>query len=201
MSRIKGSRLLARPNRKGNRLPPKETTCSGARATAYVISLIAIIGNALVFITVMSRSKYLHPRPSIFSSAIIQKQASSQNTSKPKLVPSPCTNKCLWNSGRNGSWVQDWDFAKEHGQYPNPWVIPHGPYATRTHFRFRPSDDAPFSWPSSWKWVDNGKDCQVDIMTHDELCKVLIKEKIHRILFFGDVSTVWKHNNKRLTWH
>ena len=103
---------------------------------------------------------------------------------KPKLVPSPCTNKCLWNSGRNGSWVQDWDFAKEHGQYPDPLVIPNGPFLRKTHLRFRPSDDAPFAWPSSWKWVDNDKDCQVDIMTHAELCKVLVKEK-RSIVFFS----------------
>jgi hypothetical protein len=101
-----------------------------------------------------------------------------------------CTNKykCLLTAGKNGTWVQDWEFARKYGQYSYPWAVPAGPYCRHKFEAFRPSNDAPFTWPTSWKWVDHDPDCQVNIVTHNALCEVLGKHKIHRILFYGDVS-------------
>ena len=87
--------------------------------------------------------------------------------------------------------MQDWEFARKYGQYSFPWAVPAGPYARRKFEAFRPvSNDTPFTWPTSWKWVDHDPDCQVDIMTYNALCEALRKHKIHRILFYGDVSAV-----------
>ena len=98
--------------------------------------------------------------------------------------PPFCTSKCLSSAGQNGTWTQDWDYAREHGQYPSPWVIP--PKNTGTYLRFEPSPDAPYPWPTSWRWADHDHDCQVAIMTGNEMCDVLMKHDIHRILFYGD---------------
>lgn len=100
-----------------------------------------------------------------------------------------CQDSCLWKSGINGSWVQDWDSAREHGQYEKPWVIEEGPFQRRTAGAFRPSEDAPFPWRTSWRWVDHETDCQVDLLTLHKFCKVLESLHIQRILFFGDSLT------------
>jgi len=102
-----------------------------------------------------------------------------------------CTNKCLWTTGINGSWVQDWNFSEHHGQYPlTPWLFPLGPYLNRTAGDFVPSKDAPFPWRTSWKWVDNENGCQIDVMTYESLCHVLVQLKIHRIFFHDDSLTI-----------
>jgi hypothetical protein len=102
-----------------------------------------------------------------------------------------CATTCLGDVGQNGTWVQDWEFAKEYGQYPEPRVVRVGPYVTRTWGHFMPSENAPFRWESSWKWIDyspNG--CQVDFtMSADDLCDILAKLDVHRVLFIGDSLT------------
>ena len=82
-----------------------------------------------------------------------------------------CVDPCLWKAGINGSWVQDFEFAENYGQYPTPLVIPQGPYFRRTAGAFIPSEDAPFPWRTSWKWVDH--ECSVDVMTYDGICRIL----------------------------
>jgi hypothetical protein len=99
-----------------------------------------------------------------------------------------CTDKCPWLAGINGSWVQDFDFARDHGQYPSPWVIGPGPYFRRTAGAFVPSEDEPFPRRTSWKWIDNQKECQVDSLTYKKLCQVLGKLQDRRILL-GDPLT------------
>ena len=98
-----------------------------------------------------------------------------------------CTDPCLWKAGINGSWVQDFDFARDHGQYDSPWVIPPGPYQRRTGGAHVPSKDAPFPWRTSWKWVD--QQCSVDVMTYDGICRVLKRLNIRHLLFYGDSLT------------
>jgi len=97
------------------------------------------------------------------------------------------TDPCLWNAGINGSWVQDFDFARNHGQYVTPWVVPDGPYGKRTGNAHVASEDAPFPWRTSWKWMDH--QCSVDVMTYDNICHALRKLEIRHILFFGDSLT------------
>jgi hypothetical protein len=57
--------------------------------------------------------------------------------------------------------------------------------------KFKPSELAPFRWESSWKWIDyspNG--CQVDsTMSADDLCDVLSKLDVNRVLFIGNSLT------------
>ena len=100
-----------------------------------------------------------------------------------------CVEECLWLTGFNGTWIQDWDFAEKHGQYSSPIAYPLGPFGQRTVGRFKPSADAPYPWPTSWKWMDHNKDCQINVMSHEKLCTVLIKLKVRRVLFYGDSLT------------
>jgi len=97
-----------------------------------------------------------------------------------------CESSCLSVYGKNGSWVQDWNFAEKYGQHPAPLIKPHGPYIARTHGSFKPSEDAPFPWRTSWKWTDSSP-CQVDYTLDSEsFCNVLEALKIETILFHGD---------------
>mmetsp|Transcript_20103 Transcript_20103/g.49347 ORF Transcript_20103/g.49347 Transcript_20103/m.49347 type:complete len:429 (+) Transcript_20103:359-1645(+) len=143
----------------------------------------------------------------VMSSAALWKQAidvtsssllveySTTPVSVIKRSDDECQDSCLWTSGINGSWVQDFDFARDHGQYETPWVIEEGRYQKRTAGAFRPSKDAPFPWRTSWRWVNHddddetAADCQVDILTFHKFCKVLQKLNVQRILFFGDSLT------------
>ena len=100
-----------------------------------------------------------------------------------------CQDSCLWKTGINGSWVQDFDFARDHGQYEKPWVIEEGPFQRRTAGAFQPSEDVPFPWRTSWRWVDYEADCQIHILTLHKFCKVLHRLNVQRILFFGDSLT------------
>jgi len=100
-----------------------------------------------------------------------------------------CKSKCLWSTGKNGSWIQDWNFSKHHAQYPQPLAVHPGPYRRKTDSRFQPSSDAPFPWPSSFRWVDHDDDCQVSIVDIKGFCNMLVKHNVHRILFFGDSLT------------
>ena len=77
-------------------------------------------------------------------------------------ITSTTAHSCIQTLGKNGTWVQDWNYSQKYGQYSTPLVVPHGPFLQRTHSKFQPSTDAPFSWPSSWKWHDYSQDCQVD---------------------------------------
>jgi hypothetical protein len=96
-------------------------------------------------------------------------------------------HSCIKTLGKNGTWVQDWNFSQEYGQYSTPLVVPHGPFIQRTHAKFQPSTDAPFSWPSSWTWHDYSENCQVDYTASaKEWCHVLQSLHVTRILYFGD---------------
>jgi hypothetical protein len=110
----------------------------------------------------------------------------SSTTNNPKAL---CPTKCSKILGQNGTWIQDWNYSATHGQYPSR-VTPHGPFEKRTHGKFQPSDDAPFPWPTSFRWVDSNsldEGCQIDYTMHAAtFCDVLLKLDIGRVLFSGD---------------
>jgi len=115
----------------------------------------------------------------------VKKRADNLSFDQPDI----CNNKCLSRTGVNGTWIQDWDFARDHGQY-HRWVYPNGPYVARRDRLFKPSPDSPYPWRTSWKWhSDADADCQVNIMTHEKLCKVLFDLNVNQILFYGDSLT------------
>jgi hypothetical protein len=68
-------------------------------------------------------------------------------------------------------------------------VQPAGPLAQGQDMRFRPQEDAPFRWPTSWKWVENDQDFPVDPMTPSTMCNILVQLNISRIAFYGDSMT------------
>ena len=96
---------------------------------------------------------------------------------------SPCMNIL----GKNGTWVQDWNFSKHYGQYQSPLVIPPGPYVQKTWGKFQPSDSAPFRWETSWRWQDASQVCKIDYtVSAVKFCNVLYSLQVTRVLFFGD---------------
>jgi hypothetical protein len=112
------------------------------------------------------------------------------------LVPSKplCPTKCSKILGQNGTWIQDWNYSATHGQYPpTRRLIPLGPWARGSHGSFQPSEDAPFPWPTSFRWVDSNsldEGCQIDhTMTAATFCHVLLKLDIGSVLFSGDSMT------------
>ena len=116
----------------------------------------------------------------------------TQSFTKPENVPA-CMDPCLENTGINGSWVQDFGFARDYGQYDTPLVLPEGPYARRTGGAHVPSKEAPFPWRTSWKWVD--RQCPVDIMTYANICRITMKLNIRHFLFYGDSLTESHHRS------
>ena len=54
---------------------------------------------------------------------------------------------------------------------------------------FRPQEDTPFMWPTSWKWVDAQPNCPVVPLIKIQMCEVLQNLNISRIVFFGDSLT------------
>lgn len=105
-----------------------------------------------------------------------------------KTMPS-CNSYCLSSMGKEGSWVQDWNFAKNYGQFPLPWVIPAKPLLADHELKFQPTLDSPFPWRTSWKWIDKEGDCHIDPMTPDVVCNLLDELGIDRIAFYGDSLT------------
>ena len=99
-----------------------------------------------------------------------------------------CTNKCLWRMGTNGTWIQDWEYARAHGQYLNAH-FPNGKVLDERDWRFKPTKESPFQWRTSFRWQDFEPGCNIDIMTKDKLCSVLIGLDVHRIFMHGDSLT------------
>lgn len=99
--------------------------------------------------------------------------------------------ECIRQLGKNGTWIQDWNFAKKYGQYKTPLVVSQGPHVRRTWGKFVPSSEAPFRWESSWKWHDfYSNDCQIDYtISPQKLCETMQSLQVTRILFFGDSLT------------
>jgi hypothetical protein len=133
-----------------------------------------------------SFSLWLHSRSSVLQINVtkLETVTSTRNLALSRPV---CVDPCLWKAGINGSWVQDFEFAENYGQYLTPWVIPPGPYFRRTAGAFIPSEDAPFPWRTSWKWVDH--ECSVDVMTYDGICRIMEGLNIRHLLFYGDSLT------------
>ena len=88
--------------------------------------------------------------------------------------------------GQNGTWIQDWDFARDYGQYKQPLVFERGGFIARTWGRFQPSQEAPRPWETSWRWQD-ASSCPIDYTLNASSWCSLVKDlSIDRILFFGD---------------
>ncbi|CAJ1957947.1 unnamed protein product [Cylindrotheca closterium] len=157
--------------------------CNTTRGLCLLLFIAVVI--SLVMASSAALSK--HADEAMSSSVLVKDQ--SPPLSAIRKNSDACQDACLWKSGINGSWVQDFDFARDHGQFEKPLVIKDGPFQRRTAGAFQPSEDAPFPWRTSWRWVDHESDCQVDILTLDKFCKVLQKLNVQRILFFGDSLT------------
>jgi hypothetical protein len=126
------------------------------------------------------------------ASALVSKNTTNNLKNKAPLCPTKCS-KIL---GQNGTWIQDWNYSATHGQYPSR-AIPQKPHDRKTHDKFQPSDDAPFPWPTSFRWVDSnsldheGSSCQIDYtMTAATFCDALLKLDIGMVIFSGD-SLTW----------
>ena len=106
--------------------------------------------------------------------------------------------QCLDQLGKNGTWVQDWNFAKEYGQYDGDKIIyEEGPHSKRTWGSFKPTQEMPFGYWTSWRWLDYNtvlqnesnldRECQVDhTLAGEKFCNVLLGLNISSIYFHGD---------------
>jgi hypothetical protein len=153
-----------------------------AKIKVLIVTFVAVSSIVVSSIVLRLESKEIFFLP-YFLERVVDSSSIGQTKS--------CATTCLEEVGQNGTWVQDWHFAEEYGQYPEPRVLGVGPYGAKTWGKFKPSELAPFRWESSWKWIDyspNG--CQVDAtMSADDLCDVLSKLDVHRVLFIGDSLT------------
>ena len=122
----------------------------------------------------------------LVNSTLSDNKLGKVDNNKDEHVP-VCADPCIWKAGIDGSWVQDFDFARDYGQYDTPRAIADGPYGKRTAGAHVPSKDAPFPWRTSWKWVD--QECPVDVMTYVGICHILKRLNIRRLLFYGDSLT------------
>mmetsp|Transcript_14370 Transcript_14370/g.18793 ORF Transcript_14370/g.18793 Transcript_14370/m.18793 type:complete len:322 (+) Transcript_14370:353-1318(+) len=70
-------------------------------------------------------------------------------------------------------------------------VIPSGRMTRIRHEQFRPSHDAPYPWPTSWKWINTQPHCNSNMqyMSPEVLCQLLEDFNIDRIAFYGDSLT------------
>ena len=120
-----------------------------------------------------------------------QKQQREEKVSRNRIAPcDQNSNKCRLSSiGQDGKWEQDWDFAETYGQFPLPRLIKAGQMDRARHEKFQPSHDAPYPWPTSWKWIDKQPHCKMQIMLPEVLCQLLEDFDIDRIGFYGDSLT------------
>jgi hypothetical protein len=93
-------------------------------ALPMIMFMISLKAASMTYITV-----FLPTRKSGISG---QKQQTGVKALIGSFAIPECTDKYLWLAGINGSWVQAFDFARDHGQYSSPWVIGPGPYFRRT---------------------------------------------------------------------
>ncbi len=142
---------------------------------------------SIAFAVVLSFFLFLYT--SHQSNASLKRQIMMMRGEHKELHLPHCHSPCLQKFGKNGSWIQDWDFAELYGQYEEPWIVPPSNLMRRKELRFRPQDDTPFRWPTSWKWVDAQPSCPVVPLIQIQMCEVLQNLNISRIVFFGDSMT------------
>lgn len=101
-------------------------------------------------------------------------------------------NYCLEHRGESGSWIQDWDYAKQaqYETFPRnigtissqlDWQKKRERFAQQ---RFLPTEDAPFRCETSWRWQDDH--CNVTLITLEGLCRLMMEMQISRIQVIGD---------------
>eukprot|EP00569_Conticribra_weissflogii_P011150 CAMPEP_0171383436 /NCGR_PEP_ID=MMETSP0879-20121228/36484_1 /TAXON_ID=67004 /ORGANISM="Thalassiosira weissflogii, Strain CCMP1336" /LENGTH=115 /DNA_ID=CAMNT_0011895463 /DNA_START=15 /DNA_END=359 /DNA_ORIENTATION=+ len=111
-----------------------------------------------VLVTVLFVSSFMASRNRLFllipseSPPSSSLSAMAQTRAERKISAPPCNSTALRQLGKHGRWVQDWNFVRQYG-YTRGDVVQSGPLIKGTHGQFRPSPDAPFPWPSSWRWV------------------------------------------------
>jgi hypothetical protein len=119
-------------------------------------------------------------------SVIKKDHADSAYLPEIEKAASSCSNVL----GNNGTWIRDWEFARDYGQYQELRIDPLTPFLQGTWARFRPSEEAPFPWQTSYRWVDdNPHGCQIDYTlatSCPKTCDLLHQLGVNRILFFGD---------------
>eukprot|EP00547_Thalassionema_nitzschioides_P000526 CAMPEP_0194207486 /NCGR_PEP_ID=MMETSP0156-20130528/6214_1 /TAXON_ID=33649 /ORGANISM="Thalassionema nitzschioides, Strain L26-B" /LENGTH=384 /DNA_ID=CAMNT_0038934259 /DNA_START=79 /DNA_END=1233 /DNA_ORIENTATION=- len=137
-----------------------------------LIMAIAILLSRLIFITQLLKDPFENATQSDKDTSIHQ---------------------CLNALGKNGTWVQDWEFARKFGQHVIPLVESYGPFYRRTWGRFKPTAEIPFPWQTSWRWLDFnsfGDDCQIDYtMGGESICEALQALNITHLYFNGDSMT------------
>mmetsp|Transcript_10982 Transcript_10982/g.20656 ORF Transcript_10982/g.20656 Transcript_10982/m.20656 type:complete len:535 (-) Transcript_10982:32-1636(-) len=189
------------------RVPPRIQIMTRVLVTVLFVSSFMASRNRL-FLLIPSESP-----PSSSLSAMAHPRAER------KISAPPCNSTALRQLGKHGRWVQDWNFVRQYG-YTRGDVVQSGPLIKGTHGQFRPSPDAPFPWPSSWRWVgrepewqhvtadmamngalttnynNNGRDNNrlfypVDPMTPRNMCHLLVNQlNVRKIAFYGDSLTM-----------
>jgi hypothetical protein len=148
-----------------------------------ILCTVAVLSTQLYFKALPSHYYSSNDSSQYYSSALV-----SNTTNNLKLCPTKCS-KIL---GQNGTWIQDWNYSTMHGQYPSR-AIRNGAWQGRTHGKFQPSDDAPFPWATSFRWVDSNsldESCQINYtMTAATFCDALLKLDIGVVIFSGDSLT------------
>lgn len=175
-----------------------------------------------VLVTLLCVSSFLASRNRLFqlipseSSPSSSSSAMAGTRAEQKLSVPSCNSTALKQLGKHGRWVQDWNFVRQFG-YTRGDVVQSGPLIKGTHGQFRPSPDAPFPWPSSWRWVGRDSERQhvaadmgrnvalatnnnndnnrlfypVDPMTPRNMCHLLVNQlNIRKIAFYGDSLTM-----------
>jgi len=159
---------------------------------------------------------------SLLSLSSLSSTQSPRSRSRSRSHPPLCRSPALLHLGRDGTWIQDWDHARRHGNYPNGRVVPakKGRAERLTHGRFRPSEEAPFPWPTSWRWAartdrGNGNGNATDataewesesesesefyplrVTTAEEMCHLLAsKLNVRKIAFYGDSLTMSQYES------
>lgn len=126
-------------------------------------------------------------------------RSNTSNKDLPSIsTPSSCVAACHCQRvlGLKGTWVQDWEFAANYGQHPQPFLVaPMRGLSRNIYKKFEPSNASLFRWETSWRWVDNSSSsmaCQVDHTVSSsgvKVCALLQSLGIERVIFMGDSLT------------
>lgn len=103
----------------------------------------------------------------------------SQQTQMQTQIP---LQLCLHERGHDGWWVQDWDYAST-AQYGN-MPVTNKSEVFRAHRNFVPTEEQPYRWATSWRWVD--ETCPVQLVALEGFCRVCNDLNISLVYVLGD---------------
>jgi hypothetical protein len=89
---------------------------------------------------------------------------------------------CLHERGHDGWWVQDWDYAST-AQYGN-MPVTNKSELFRAHRNFVSTEEQPYRWATSWRWVD--ETCAVQLVALEGFCRVCHDLNISLVYVLGD---------------